>query len=172
MPDPLAAIQCALCEKPIEDLNSAFRATGDFLPKDDPLNKYANVPLHWSCYANWPERPRFARHYVNAWIKANRKNPFWWKVHDDEDLYIAVNPEPPIEEAVVRLVSFGDEIRIPLPKWPQWLEHPDAITPNLPAPERKALNNLLPKLRQLFPDDRAVVFAIDPNEKRARARAK
>lgn len=168
MTSPLPQPHCPLCEQPVDPLGSFFRATGDFLPSGDPLTRYANAPLHWSCYVEWSERPRFARHYVDAWIKANRRNPFWWSVLRNDDIYLSVNPQKPVEEASVRLYALGNDIRVPLPRWPEWVKTPDAVTPQLHEVERRALDEVLPDLAKRFPDDHAVVDAIDPDEKRPR----
>lgn len=165
----LPEMRCALCGKPITR-EEPFRATGNFLPPGDPLTKFCNVPLHWSCYAAWPERPRFARHHVEAWVEANRRNPYWWQVHRDDNVYISANPTAPIEEASVRLYAFGSDIRVPLPRWGDWLRNMDQVTPHLTEPERQKLRELLPTLRKRYPDDHALVDAIDPREKAPRAR--
>lgn len=159
-------VECALCGQRIDPSSPLFRTSGSFLPPGDPLIPFCNSPLHWSCYAKWPERPRFARRYVEAWVKANRRNPFWWSVYRDEHVYVSVNPSAGIEEASVRLFATGSDIRVRLARWAEWLEHMDAVTPGLHAQERHALVAVLPLLRQRLPDDHAVVDAIDPDEKR------
>jgi hypothetical protein len=161
-------VRCALCGKAV-DLNSPlFRATGDFLPPRDPLARFCNVPMHWTCYSAWPERPTFARSYVAAWMGANRANPFWWSVYKDERVYVSVNPERPVEEASVRLSAVGTDIRIPLPRWADWLANPQRVTPALSALEVAELAVVLRVLRAHYPDDHALVDAIDPDEKRSR----
>lgn len=163
---------CPLCGNPVQLLDTFFRASGDFLPKKDPLQRFCNAPLHWECYEAWPERPRFARHYIDTWVKTNRKNPFWWCVHLDDDVYISANPQQPVEEASVRLVALGNDIRVPLPRWAEWLANVDAVTPGLQPLERRVLDAVLPRLRERFPDDHAVVDAIDPDEKHPRSQGK
>lgn len=163
-------LRCALCQKAIDPMGDFFRASGDFLPPRDPLTKYCNAPMHWGCYVEWSERPRFARHFVDAWVKANRKNPFWWSVHRDEQVYISVNPQKPIEEAAVRLYAVGDDIRVPLPRWSEWLGDLDSVTPGLDELERVEIRKILPMLRERYPTDHALVDAIDPDEKRPRRR--
>ena len=163
---------CLICDRSIDPLAPFFRASGSFLPAGDPLTPFCNVPLHWACYAEWPERPRFAKHYVEAWVKANRKNPFWWSVHNDDSVYISINPQRPIEEAVVRLRAVGSDIRVLLPKWAQWLDDTELVTPGLHEIEKQALDDIRPMLLERFPDDHALVHAIDPDEKRPRAKAK
>jgi hypothetical protein len=161
-------LRCAICGEAVNAWGDFFRTSGVFLPANDPLIPFCDAPLHWSCYADWPERPRFARCYVEAWVKANRQNPFWWTVHHDERVYVAVNPEPPIEEASVRLCTLGSDIRVPLPQWAEWLADVERVTPGLHAIEQQALAEVLPTLRDRYPDGHAVVHAIDPDEKRAR----
>jgi hypothetical protein len=166
----LPELRCAICGAMIERPEDCFRASGEFLPDDDPLLPFCNAPMHWECYANWPERQRFARHHVNAWVQANRKNPFWWAVHKDEEVYVSVNPSRPIEEASVRLYALGNDIRVPLPRWSEWVLEAEHVTPGLHAFEREVLSAVLPTLRTRFPNDHAVVDAINPAEKRAGAR--
>ena len=168
--DPMSSrvpeLKCALCDKPVDARDAFFRASGDFLPEHDSLTPFCNVPLHWACYGAWAERPRFARHYVEAWVKANRKNPFWWTVYQDERVYVSANPERPTEEAAVRLYAVGSDIRVPLVKWARWVADPEQVASELQAVERAALAEVLPLLRERYPDDHAVVDAIDPDEKR------
>jgi hypothetical protein len=165
----LPETKCALCGAHIDLKKPFFRATGAFMPAGDALEPYANAALHWACYSEWPERARFARHHVDAWVKANRRNPFWWCVYLDDRIYVSVNPEAPVEEASVRLFVVGSDIRVPLSKWRQWLEDPNSVSPDLQPIERDALRTILPTLRNRFPDDHALVDAIDPQEKRARS---
>ncbi|MDD4868214.1 MAG: hypothetical protein PHQ28_14175 [Mycobacterium sp.] len=155
---------------PVDVLGDFFRASGKFLAPQDPLARYCNVPMHWACYAAWPERPRFAGHYVAAWVAANQKNPFWWKAYEDEQVYVSVNPQPPVEEASVRLCAVGSDIRLPLPQWPTWLAKPECVTPGLCDLEQSTLAAVLPTLRARFPDDHALVHAIDPAEKQPAGR--
>jgi hypothetical protein len=166
----LVKLRCALCGGPIDALGDFFRASGDFLPAKDPLIPFCNVPLHWSCYARWPERVRFAGLYVQAWVHVNRKNPFWWSVYQDERVYLSVNPERPVEEASVRLCAVGSDIRVPLRKWSAWVADADQVTPGLRLIEKQALAEVLPILRARFPNDHAVVHAINPAEKGAAKR--
>lgn len=166
MAKALPELRCALCGRLIDSPDECFRASGDFLPKGDPLTRFCNAPMHWDCYHDWPERRRFARHHVDAWAKANRRNPFWWTVHQDDKVYVSVNPSRPIEQASVRLYELGNDIRVPLPKWSAWLANVDAVTPHLHACEREALKKILPKLKSELPSDHSLVDAIDPHEKR------
>jgi hypothetical protein len=161
-------LKCALCGDAVDLLDDFFRASGDFLPAKDALVRFCNVPLHWSCYAQWPERVRFAQAYVEAWINANRKNPFWWSVYRDERVYVSVNPERSVEEVSVRLCMVGSDIRVPLTKWSAWVHDAGHVTPELRPLEREALAAVLPTLRQRFPDDHAVVHAINTEEKHSR----
>lgn len=164
-------MRCGLCQGPIDPKAETFRASGDFLGRSDPLRAYVGAPLHWDCYDTWHERPRFAREYVAAWAKANRRNPFWWCVHQDERVYISVNPIRSVEEASVRLAEVGSDIRVPLPHWSAWLHAPETVTPHLTALELRALKAVLPALRSRFPSDHALVDAIDPREKAPRGSA-
>lgn len=157
--------RCALGNEAIATPPGAFMTSGQFLPKNDALQRYCGKPICWPCYERWPERPRFAQAYVGAWVTANRKNPFWWQVHLDDAVYIAVNPQRSIEEASIRLLAVGDDLRVKLPEWKQWLAAPAVASP-ITDFERDALEAVLPDLRARFPDGNALVDAIDPAEKK------
>jgi hypothetical protein len=163
-------VRCSLCDQPIDPLAPYFRTTGSFLPAEDAASRLCNTPMHWKCYADWPERRRFARAYVRAWAQANRRNPFWWTVQQDEHVLVCVNPQPPVEEASVRLCAVGTDIRVPLGKWAAWLAGPELVTPALQPLELDVLRAVLPLLRTRFPDDHALVHAIDDTEKQRSAR--
>ncbi|MEW6249381.1 MAG: hypothetical protein AB1716_01945 [Planctomycetota bacterium] len=168
----LPAVKCALCGRLVDPLKPFFRASGRFLPQKDPLTGFCDAPLHWPCYAAWPERPRFARHYVDAWVRANRANPFWWAVYQDNYVYISVNPQKPVEEVSVRLLEVGSDIRVRLSGWERWVADVDEVTPDLQVVEKQALALILPELRARFPSHHSIVDAIDPQEKRPAARAR
>jgi hypothetical protein len=168
MPAIVPELKCALCSGPIDVLGDFFRASGAFLPPGDPLTDYCNAPLHWPCYTDWPHRERFAEQYVKAWAKATRLNPFWWIAYQDAHVLITVNPVQPVEEACVRLAAVGSDIRVALPQWPKWLARPESVTPSLHDVEKRELRKVIARLRERFPDDYAVVHAIDPNEKAPR----
>ena len=54
-------IPCAICEEPIDIEKPFFATSGMFIPLTDPLSLFCDAPMHWECYASWPERPSFAR---------------------------------------------------------------------------------------------------------------
>lgn len=95
--------------------------------------------------------------------------PFWWAVYQDEAVYISVNPLRSVEEASLRLYALGNDIRVRLADWVRWLADVRSVTPNLQPCELEALAEVLPRLRQRFPTDHALVDAIDPAEKRPRS---
>jgi hypothetical protein len=61
----LGGSRCPICHDLIREKGSFFSTWGTFLPSSDPLWKYCDAPIHWTCYENWPERHRFAREYVD-----------------------------------------------------------------------------------------------------------
>ncbi len=162
----LPGTKCSLSGIEIKPTDAYFSTSGVFLPAKDPLRKFCDTCMLWEHYAQWPPRERFARAYVEEWIKANQRNPFWWTIHLDDNVYISANPQTGIEEISVRLMRTGSDIRIPLDSWSKWVEHPESVTPNLHAAEMEALARSLPTLRDAFPTARAIVQAIDPHEKK------
>ncbi len=151
---------CALSGKTIKPGMPHFKTTGSFLPKSDKLHTYCGQPIDWDAYADWNERPRFARAYVHEWVKSNKRNPFWWTVELNDEVYVSVNPQPGVEEASVRLMNVGTDIRVPLPKWSDWLANPDAVRPSAHTLEREEIERVLPRLREKFPTDLDLVDAI------------
>ena len=63
----LFTTKCLLCEGPFQPKEPCFSTWGVFFSSEDPLFPYCDGPMHWSCYASWPERPRFARVYFDSW---------------------------------------------------------------------------------------------------------
>lgn len=166
----LRDIVCGLCHDALRPTESHFRASGDFLPESDALHSLCNAPMHWACYEGWPHRTRFARAHVQAWRKANHRNPFWWTVLDDGAVYISANPLRGVEQASVRLYAVGSDIRVPLPQWGAFLDSPSSVTPGLSELELRELGGLIPDLRAKLPSDHALVDAIDPAEKQPKQR--
>lgn len=156
---------CALSAQPLKAGERVFSTSGDFLPKKDPLAQYCGQPMCFDAYAEWEHRAAFARAYVEAWISANKKNPFWWDVHIDKNVYISINPQRGIEEASVRLFDVGSDLRIPLAKWTAWLENPEAVSGKLHAIEKESLAKAIPDLSERFPSAYELVDAISSDER-------
>ncbi len=143
--------RCPLCEKPVDLLGDYFVTSGDFLPADHPLRGYADRKMHWECYEPWPQRPAFARPFIEAWIKANRANPFWTELFRDDHVYITVNPKPPIESVSLRFYETGSDVRVPVYEWEAWLADADRRK-NLRKMELKCLKNCLSAIQQAIPN--------------------
>lgn len=151
---------CALTDQPLGNGERVFKTSGEFLPKKDPLAKYCGSAMNFDAYADWEHRDQFARAYVDAWIKANKKNPFWWDVYRDNVVYISVNPQTGIEEASVRLFEVGSDLRIPLAKWNSWLSNPESVSGELHPIEKASLAKVLGELGKKFPTAYELVDAI------------
>jgi hypothetical protein len=77
--------------------------------------------MHWSCYAAWDLRPRFARHYFEEQVRWSEGNQFWSVARKDNTVLVSVNPAMYVEEVDVILAATGSSLRIPLVDWEEWV---------------------------------------------------
>ncbi|MCA9244114.1 MAG: hypothetical protein KDA32_09180 [Phycisphaerales bacterium] len=145
------ATRCPLCDKPVNLLADYFATSGDFLAPDHPLYPYAGAKMHWDCYEPWPCRPELARPFVEAWIKANRANPYWAEAYRDNQVYVSANPMPPIAEVSLRFYETGNDVRVPLDDWPLWIADKDRRA-DLREMDRECLSRSLDRIRAALPD--------------------
>ena len=151
---------CPICGETL-DGPPVFATSGVFLPDGDPLQDCCDAGMHWDCYAAWPHRPRFARAWVEACIAAERLNPYWGRAYLDEAAFVTVNPQPPVEQAAVRLFATGSDLRVPLGDWERWLAGDWEEDEELHPVERAALEDVVPALALFLPTAGEVVAAVN-----------
>jgi hypothetical protein len=159
----LPGMPCPLCKQPMDSGQSLFSTWGVWLPKEDPLWRFCDATLHWSCYAAWPDRGRFARSYFEFWVAHEPQNPFWHRVHLDERVYAEVNPDPLVASVWVVLAETGSRISVKLSNWASWLRHTDDGHHEV---ETSALLAAKGALSAALPSATAVTAAIDLERKR------
>jgi hypothetical protein len=153
--------RCAICEKPLRDGDRGYLATsGVFFEEDDPLWRFCDAGLHWDCYENWPERPRFARRYVESHVESLAENPYWGLALLTDDVALTVRRKEP---GLVQLwlIETGTEIEVPLAEWSEWLW---GLTLGEQEHDRLEVVNVwkaLPELRRRFPTRQSVLYAVD-----------
>lgn len=150
--------RCPICEELLSD--PIFATSGVFLPSTDPLSPYCDACMHWSCYAAWEHRERFARSYVQMWIENEKTNLYWARVFLDDYSFITINRIPMIDKAHVRLFRTGSRIDIPLPDWAKWMsceQNPVVYHPL----EALAWNEALPSIREALPTGHLLMQAAD-----------
>jgi len=154
---------CAICGELVGQVTpeNLFATWGVFFPPGHALYPYCDAPIHWECYAIWPERREFARRYVQMWVESDTINPFWSSVHLSDNVYVSVNPSAPVEAVSVRLFETGSSSRVPLAKWEPWLADEEEATKGLHPLEQQALHAALHELRRDLPTREAVVNAVD-----------
>lgn len=112
--------RCAICAGAMDLKQPLFATSGVFFPREDPLWRFCDTPMHWECYAPWKDRPRFARAYFQMWVEGDSTNPHWAKAYLDENYYISVNPQPPVEEVHLHLAEWGEREFVKLKDWESW----------------------------------------------------
>jgi hypothetical protein len=151
---------CAICQQPLGS-ERIFATSGVFLPANDPLFEFCDAGMHWSCYAKWPHRLRFAKAYVDMWVEMEKQNPYWGRAYLDESVFVTVGPA--VEQASVQLYETGSSCRVPFAEWENWLVE---LKPDLEPIEREALERVLPRLRAALPTPQALIEAVDWDSKK------
>ncbi len=114
-------MSCPICRKPMSSNDPLFSTWGVWLPASDALHGFCDACMHWSCYADWPFRARFARTYVDFWVEHEESDPFWHRVFLDDACLVTVNPELDAGSAWVCLYETGTRVSVGLSEWEQWL---------------------------------------------------
>ena len=136
-----AGSRCALCRRTLVPGESFFATSGVMFPPSDPLFPACDAPIHWDCYAAWPERPRFARGYFRG--RSFASNPYWVVVLSDDDVGAAIGDE------VIRihLAEIGGGEHVALGDWDAWIARQPEDGPH--AIYRAAIERVLERLRAL-----------------------
>ena len=149
---------CPICDELVSD--PVFATSGVFFPPGDPLSRFCDACMHWSCYATWEHRERFARAYVEMWIECEKVNPYWARVLIDDLSFVTINPSPPVMTAHVHLFRTGSRIDIPLDEWQLWMRHEKGPAARHPL-ELSAWDEALRSLREALPTTESLRQAAD-----------
>jgi len=154
--------KCPLCAEPLSD---PIFATSHFIgDQSDPLWMYSDAGMHWDCYANWKDQPRFANQYFEVEEKYAYRNSYWPTVLALPNLLVSANVDLNPPEARLVLRSIGPGPRLNLDEWEDWLAggyrlgHSHAL-------QRDALAEVLDDLRAHLPTLRAIKVAAQAAKK-------
>jgi hypothetical protein len=154
----LGATKCALCGTVVESVENIFATSGVFFPQYHRLVHYCDVPMHWSCYENWPDRAEFAKAHLQMHVEWMEGNFYWGVAYQEEDiLLLTINPNT--EMIVLYLGETGTDIRMEMADWKRWLKGDWARTKY--RLEYEALSSIVPRLSALFPNSQTVMDAVD-----------
>jgi hypothetical protein len=158
--------QCPLCGSVLTDRDEVFGTWGVF-SGDPELFAYCDAVMHWSCYATWPSREKFARAYFDFWVEEEATNRFWAKAYLDERVLMKVNPFNGGQgEAVLVLARTGSRIFVDLDDWERWLESPETSRGEKLHPmEVDELREVIPALKAAIPTADAAMVALDGESK-------
>jgi hypothetical protein len=164
-------MKCAICGQSIRTKGPLFATWGVFFPPEHPLYRFCDAPLHWECYATWPQRQEFARGYLEMRAEGDRHNPYWGTAFRSDRVLVTVNPEPPGSVQVV-LAETGSRLFVALDEWEHWLADLMGAVEGLHPLEQAALREVWPELRATLPTAEAIVGRVDWAPKYAQREAR
>lgn len=165
--------RCAVCGDLLAKGQSVFATSGVWLPRDHPLWKFCDAPIHWECLATWPEREAFARERLRALAKFQTYGPIVLST-DDVLVTVARRPNGPQIKVVVGATGAAEYVRYD--DWERWLEDGGALPAATVHPwQRLALEPLIPLLRRELPttarlDEKARLYTDWPAYEREQRR--
>lgn len=156
----LGGMKCSICGETLRDGEPIFGTWGTWLPDTDPLFPFCDAALHWSCYATWPHRERFASTYFDFWVGSERQDLWWHRAYFDGDVLVTVNPVEPVRSAWIHLRPTGTRTSVRLTDWAGWVgdstrdgsEHPLLA---------ETLREAKQRLRVALPTEQAVLDNLD-----------
>lgn len=151
---------CAICKQRIDIEKPLFSTWGVFFPAEHPLFRFCDAPLHWECYAAWPERQVFARGYLEMWARGSQFNPYWGTALQSERVLVTVNAGPPGGVQVL-LAETGSRLAVSLGEWEHWLADLVGAVEGLHSIEQAALREAWPELRAALPTAESIVSKVD-----------
>jgi hypothetical protein len=166
MPLLVTGPTCLLCDEALPAGRPCFATSGAWLGPDDPLRTFCGAGLHWSCYAAWPERRRFARSYVDSWVERARLGARQEQAYLDDEVFVTVDAYPSVREATVRLYETGSSRQVRFDDWPHFLAEPPADEDLHPL-EAGALESARARLARSVPTLDALLGGVDPTRKLA-----
>ena len=117
--DGTFANACSICDQALTE--PIFATTHFVSDPADRMYRYSDSAMHWECYAGWKYQRRFAKLYFEAACQWKVANPYWATVAITHRFLLTANPNLPIPEADLTLLSIGPGFRIPISDWTGWL---------------------------------------------------
>lgn len=155
--------KCPICGGVLTKRDERSSTWGMFdLPPD--LLRFCDDVTHWSCYADWPRRPEFAKTYFNSWVDNEPHNPFWAKAYPDDRVLVSVSRS--LGEVELVLAATGSRVRVKMEEWKCWLDAPETSNgERLHSLEIAELRRVSPVLKLAIPTVDAVKNALDRESK-------
>ena len=133
---------CPICGEKIE--NRECFSTRAFLYPTNPLWRFSDAAMHWTCYSSWVLKEDFVNEYARVLREDETNNLFWHRLLDHDKLFITYGK---IGKLDVLLVDLAVHIQIDEPEIDDWIQHPTSdnvyVQQELDrvAPELKTLGN-------------------------------
>jgi hypothetical protein len=158
--------KCPICGKVLTEQDERFGTWGVFAVPPD-LFRFCDAVMHWSCYADWPRRPEFAKAYFDFWVGNEPHNRHWAKAYLDDQVFVTVNPFlGESGEAELVLAATGSRVRVRMEEWERWLDAPETSEgARLHPLEIAELRRVAPALKAAIPTVDAVMNALDGESK-------
>jgi hypothetical protein len=157
-------VACPLCGEPMQSSQKLFGTWGIWLPREDPLVRFCDACMHWDCYADWPERARFARSYIDFLVEDEKSNSLWSRAYLDENVFVKVNPHAPFELVWIHLYDTGSRYDVSLNDWESWLSQETTDVGH--SIEAQSLAVIKEILKKRIPTREQLLQAIDLDQKR------
>jgi hypothetical protein len=167
----VVGMKCPLCDRVIEAGQVCFATSGVWLSQDDPLVRFCDAGVHWSCYEAWPERRRFAQSYVDFWVEQEHNDLGCERAYLDDEVFVSIRPSPYIRQVTVHLYETGSRRQIPFDAWAAFVAPPEGEAEALPPLEASALASARARLARAVPTLEALLLAVDPARKQALRKA-
>lgn len=150
-------MKCPLCDEPMYETQDLFGTWGVWLPSGNPLLKFCDASMHWSCYAAWPHRPEFARSYVDFWVRNHTVQSPWRIAHLDRICLVSVNPDPTVWSSWIYFYATGSRKDVSLDLWSEWLARGAEFAAH--QVEREAIEAAVGQLRLHHPTRKSLLAA-------------
>tara|TARA_Y100001937_G_scaffold128230_4_gene203424 strand:- start:131647 stop:132198 length:552 start_codon:yes stop_codon:yes gene_type:complete len=147
---------CCLCG---EILCEPFYATSHFIADSNhPLFEFSDAPMHWSCYALWPDQTAFADLLFQTKAQNAANDELWTVIFQNQTALVTYGRA--VAELDVLLRKSGSSFRVHRDNWRNWCESdwPRDVSHSL---EARALSEALPLLKDI---------TLPPRDLRAEAR--
>jgi hypothetical protein len=122
--------------------------------------------MHRDCYEAWAEQSRFARAWIDFWVRYETGCRVTCKAYLDEFVFISLNRHNP-NDITLGFFASGGEYKTSLDGWAAFLAEPEPTLGELTPFERETIVKALPALRKHCPTAESLLNAVDRAGKEA-----